>query len=178
MIAATTLLLFINESGTSLRAWGWRTSSSCPPFHPSSQADSAHLLWSPPGCHGIGWASLEPKENNQAMKHRCLLIKLEEDVKRGLTSFGATGRCVLLSSSLSTNMYLQGRQSYDGWRSEASFVHSGNHNSVTHFSRMLSFSFWSATEEMLFPWFTWAQRMPWKQTAQTNKAGKGTKELR
>lgn len=30
-------------------------------------------------------------------------------VKRALTSFGATGRCVLLSSSLSTNMYLQRR---------------------------------------------------------------------
>lgn len=31
------------------------------------------------------------------------------------------------------------------------------HNGVSHFSRMVSFSFWSATEERLFPWFTWAQ---------------------
>lgn len=43
------------------------------------------------------------------MKHQRPVMQLEK-VKRGLTSFGATGRCVLLSSSLSTNMYLQRRR--------------------------------------------------------------------
>lgn len=31
-------------------------------------------------------------------------------------------------------------------------------SNLTHFSRMLSLSFWSASDEILFPWFTWAKR--------------------
>ena len=34
----------------------------------------------------------------------------------------------------------------------------------THFSRMLSLSFWSASEEILFPWLTWGKRTPLNQT--------------
>lgn len=77
-----------------------------------------------------------------------------------LTSFGATGRCVLLSSSLSTSMYLL-ESYYRVWKKQAKQAQKGItahiKEDVTHFSSMLSFSFWSASKEMLFPWFAFAE---------------------
>lgn len=75
--------------------------------------------------------------------------------EEGLTSLGATGRCVFLSSSLSTSMYLwrwiMNKAAKTWWQ----FCSFQDNSILTYFSRMLSLSFWSANEEILFPWFTW-----------------------
>lgn len=91
------------------------------------------------------------------------------DLNPRLTSFGATGRWVLLSSSLSTSMYLLKQYtSNKHWKNVRLVISAHVNNDLTHFSRMLSFSFWSASVEILFPWFTLERghyKMRWKESS-------------
>lgn len=62
------IAVVINGIGTFSLASGWHTSSSCPLPRPSSQVDTSHLLWSPPGCCGSELVSLEPLEKHKHTK--------------------------------------------------------------------------------------------------------------
>lgn len=174
------IVCVINGTCTSSLASGWHTSSSCPPPRPSSPVDTSHLWWSPPGCRGNELVSLEPiyihiyeknkiKKKNKTEMNKVFKTKIW--LKLRLTSFGATGRCVLLSSSLSTCMYLLGsysRMHQKHTKSAARYFLLILKKDLTHFSSMLSFSFWSGCKEMLFPWFAFAERT-WQCKAKKKK---------
>lgn len=83
------------------------------------------------------------------------------------TSFGVTGLCTFLSSSLSTSMYLWGPNIWLDFfflhiavTSNISLWNSLNESEIqvtTHFSKMLALR--STSAETVFPWFAWNYKM-------------------